>query len=145
MIEVMLATTLTAALMVALMAVVGSVRFTSREDTDGFWQDRLVQLIRDDLTQSRTMRRGQGRLILVGYASLPHRAPAWRKRPTTVVPDITARVQVEYRLEEAHGSRGLIRIETWLDDVGDEKTPGPTWSAAVFRGLKCGPQRMSPR
>lgn len=115
LIEMLLATVLTAVLMVGVLAVIAQISSplqraekTAQAEISPIDQDTVVSVLYADLAQARTIQTPPNRLHLMGYSSLDPQLRTRTQRP----------VKIQYLIEEVAGQPWLIRVEHALDADG---------------------------
>lgn len=119
--ELLVATALTALLLLAVFHVLGSLgrsRTTLAQQTDsGTWRSDLLQTLRYDLVNATAANFHRDGVTLTGHGALRRTTLARSHEPVTVV----------YGLATIHGRRWLVRSQSPRDGLSND----PGWSELI--------------
>jgi prepilin-type N-terminal cleavage/methylation domain-containing protein len=112
--EMLVATALTAVLLVAVFQVIGSLGRSraalARQADNGAWKSDLLGTLRRDLINSTSVDFHRDGITLTGHSSLQHTTLAYEHAPVTV----------SYGLATIHGRRWLIRTQSARGGLSNE-------------------------
>lgn len=132
-VELLLATVLSAIMMIGVLRVVGSIRphLTHGPPPTSNWSNQLLDLLRWDLTNARTIWQEHNKLTLVGYDALDRRDFGWRRGSSES--SLHHPVQVEYYLwSSVKGQTWLLRRQIHTTDLTNRNA----WSEVVARDVQ---------
>lgn len=93
LVEMLVASALAAALMLAVMQIIGAIgrsrQALARSEGEAPWRAELLDTLRWDLANASEARFRRNRLILVGHAALDGRTLAPKHEPAQVMYDVT--------------------------------------------------------